>query len=553
MNQDILNTLVIDIEKAKKGAEIGTIKEYNVGGKKVKYIKTSKGWRPYSQKKAAQGEQQKQEENTTKEQSSTSQSAVGGAPSEDAVKTLIKYAKEADTENLKKFINNPNSPKWIVDIAKKELENRGENTESSSKESNAQEKKEISSKQENTANTSSKDGFKKITQTYVKVNRNTIVLNMKGDDKYKAKKGSFYMESEPNESLVAFKKKVKEAAEKHFSGNSSTDNSNQKTTQNQETKPTENSQSTSENAEVKQEEQRLSLDERAAAFKFKTEEEVSKYLVKRNSLDSIPEDDKNITVTKNSFSDPGVYFDLQTLIEKYKDDESVLEDGHNLLDFVYQTRISTDDVKVVNLFMKKNGLREVADDVSYLDDDQLLEYTNYTRESKLFCRKAYEKKMNSLLRKVNETYKGDTKDALYALTQYTGMAYTDYRLLNEGEIKDDNLQKMNDTLTELIDKHPLKENMVLTRRLSFHPYELNKMNKFFIAEVGDIIEDKSFQSFAIKPQNLFGSDFQITLLAKKGDKVMNALNQYELEYIVQRGVKYKVLKKGFNSIVVEIV
>ena len=552
MNQDILNTLVIDIEKAKKGAEIGTIKEYSVSGKKVKYIKTAKGWRPYSQKKAAQGEQQKQEENTTKEQSSTSQSAAG-APSEDAFKTLTKYAKEADTENLKKFINNPNSPKWIVEIAEKELENRGENAESFSKESNAQEKKEISSKQENTANTSGNDGFKKITQTYVKVNGNTIVLNMKGEDKYKAKKGSFYIESEPNESLVDFKKKVKEAAEKHFSGNSSIDNSNQETTQNQETKPTENSQSTSENAEVKQEEQRLSLNERAAAFEFKTQEEVSKYLVKRNSLDSIPEGDKNITVTKNSFSDPGVYFDLQTLIEKYKDGESVLEDGHNLLNFVYQTRISTDDVKVVNLFMKKNGLREVADDVSYLDDDQLLEYTNYTRESKLFCQKAYKKKMNSLLRKVNETYKGDTEDALYALSQYTGMAYTDYRLLNEGEIKDDDLQKMNDTLTELIDKHPLKENMVLTRRLDFHPFELNRMNKFFIAEVGDIIEDKSFQSFAIKPQKLFGSDFQITLLAKKGDKVMNAMNPSELEYIVQRGVKYKVLKKGFNSIVVEIV
>lgn len=32
------------------------------------------------------------------------------------------------------------------------------------------------------------NGFKKITQTYVKVDGQTIVLNMKGEDRYKAKK-----------------------------------------------------------------------------------------------------------------------------------------------------------------------------------------------------------------------------------------------------------------------------------------------------------------------------------------------------------------------------
>ena len=58
------------------------------------------------------------------------------------------------------------------------------------------------------------NGFKKITQTYVKVNGQTIVLNMKGEDKYKAKKGSFYMESKPNEPLNEFKKRVKEEFEK---------------------------------------------------------------------------------------------------------------------------------------------------------------------------------------------------------------------------------------------------------------------------------------------------------------------------------------------------
>lgn len=58
------------------------------------------------------------------------------------------------------------------------------------------------------------NGFKKITQTYVKVDGQTIVLNMKDEDRYKAKKGDFYMESEPHEPLGEFKKRVKEAFEK---------------------------------------------------------------------------------------------------------------------------------------------------------------------------------------------------------------------------------------------------------------------------------------------------------------------------------------------------
>lgn len=528
MNRDILNTLAIDIEKAKKGAEIGTIKEYNVGGKRVKYIKTVKGWRPYSQKKAAQGEQQKQEENTTKEQPSTTSTSQNttGAPSEDAVKTLTKYAKEADTENLKKFINNPNSPKWIVEIAKKELENRSENIESPSKESNTQEKKEIPSKQENTANTSGNDGFKKITQTYVKVDGNTIVLNMKGEDKYKAKKGSFYMESEPNESLVDFKKKVKEAAEKHFSDKQANNDKSAK-------------ESDNSNSAEKQE------------VYFKNKNDVRNFVKDRNKIKKSSEVYKNF---KNYISQRDLkeedFKEADRLIKNYKEG---YEEAGEVLDIVYNDPFfeSKDNRLKYNSLLVKNGFTPIADE-TLLNEEQAKDYKSYTFIEESKARSLYIKEEEKVASKLNDKER-------FALTCYKGYGYTFIRKYNYGEKSGDatyNGLKLSDfdkTLKNIIDKNPLQENLILTRRMQLNAFSPNRLNTYLTAEVGTIIEDKSFQSFGTQAQLDFGNDFQITLLAKKGDKVTNACNPTELEYIVQKNTKFKVLKKGFNSIMVEII
>ena len=111
---------------------------------------------------------------------------------------------------------------------------------------------------------------------------------------------------------------------------------------------------------------------------------------------------------------------------------------------------------------------------------------------------------------------------------------------------------MAQSIAEAIDKNPCKENLVLYRRLELR--EINSLNELLNAEVGSVIEDKSFSSFSLKQLNEFGSDFQITLLAKKGDKVTNINNTIdEYEYLTQRFSKFKVLAKGLNSIVVEMV
>lgn len=82
---------------------------------------------------------------------------------------------------------------------------------------------------------------------------------------------------------------------------------------------------------------------------------------------------------------------------------------------------------------------------------------------------------------------------------------------------------------------------------------INNLNQWLEANVGDVIEDKSFTSFSLDQISSFGNDIQITLLAKKGDKISNINNDFEYEYLVQKNSKYKVIAKGTNSIVVELV
>lgn len=57
-------------------------------------------------------------------------------------------------------------------------------------------------------------GFKKITQTYVKKDGKTVVIKMKSDNQYKATSPGFKLESKPYESLIDFKKRIKEELDK---------------------------------------------------------------------------------------------------------------------------------------------------------------------------------------------------------------------------------------------------------------------------------------------------------------------------------------------------
>ena len=153
-----------------------------------------------------------------------------------------------------------------------------------------------------------------------------------------------------------------------------------------------------------------------------------------------------------------------------------------------------------------------------------------------------------------KTIDNSTQDERDSLSLYTGSSYKAFRRCLNGNPYEGEMSKYKsdiENITKMIDKNRLTDNIVLVRRLEFKG--TNNLNKWLSLEEGDIIVDKSFTSFSLIHQTFFGNDFSITLLAKKGDPVMNALNSGELEYIVQRGTKFKVLEKGLNSVVVTIV
>ena len=198
------------IEKSKKGAPIGTERTYSNG---KTYIKTENGWKPKSGAKKAKKEDDQTDKTSSK------------------VNDVNSYASKASDEQLQAAINDKDALPEVKQAAQEELNKRnkkndkleiGDITNTSEKKSEKIIEEVLSQKLDKLKEDLTKkiddklneiNGFKKITQTYVKVDGNTIVLNMKGDDKYKAKKGDFYMESEPHEPLGEFKKRVKEAYE----------------------------------------------------------------------------------------------------------------------------------------------------------------------------------------------------------------------------------------------------------------------------------------------------------------------------------------------------
>lgn len=450
------------------------------------------------------------------------------------------------------------------------------------------------------------NGFKKITQTYVKVDGQTIVLNMKGEDKYKAKKGSFYMESKPNEPLNEFKKRVKEEFEKTLKKEESKSELAVEAKKPESTKVEEKKdkidkpvvkmdsiksqagiilygkilQKLDEGKAVEFTENgvdyRFSRDEDKGEYlledlsnnksmswlkhqgvfalkdnlkkldtkeekndvKFEAEKEFKEFLKKRNS--------QNDTLDKEQKERFGKVLDSVTIdenIEKRFKNYIEDEDFEEILS-KYPYLESTQRAEV-NKVLIDSGYLPVANGVLYSEWNgvKYKHFTGHTFEDEDEMIDYYEKQGKKL--KV-------TKTQYKALKRYMGTDYEAIRDYNYGKGGGTGIALMAQLIAEAIDKNPCKENLVLYRRLEAR--DMNSLNELLNAEVGSVIEDKSFSSFSLKQLSLFGSDFQITLLAKKGDKVANINNTVaEYEYLTQRFSKFKVLAKGLNSIVVEMV
>lgn len=232
------------IEKSKKGAPIGTERTYSNG---KTYIKTENGWKP----KVVLRKLKKEDDQTDKTSSK--------------VNDVNSYASKASDEQLQAAINDKDALPEVKQAAQEELNKRNPKEENNSNTGitdalqrllAAQEKGEIdlgeevlgkikdkleSQKQKKSESLTEEtldkkldklkeditskideklnelNGFKKITQTYVKQDGKTIVIKMKGDNQYKASSPGFKLESKPYESLVDFKKRIKEEFNKQFS------------------------------------------------------------------------------------------------------------------------------------------------------------------------------------------------------------------------------------------------------------------------------------------------------------------------------------------------
>lgn len=115
----------------------------------------------------------------------------------------------------------------------------------------------------------------------------------------------------------------------------------------------------------------------------------------------------------------------------------------------------------------------------------------------------------------------------------------------------ENIATHSTNISSYIDKNRLDSDIMLYRSLRMNSgYELDD---FYAAEVGDVIEDKSFSSFSLSASRSFGTDMQITLLARRGDPVANTGNDVNLEYIADKNSRFKVIAKGLNSMVVQMV
>lgn len=615
------------IEKAKKSSSIGTEKTW--GGKV--YIKTANGWKPKGKGKSSKKDEQPEVKTAkvdySQHASKASDEQLQAAINDKDASPEVKQAAQKEIENRKGKVSDDKSAKElgitsalqrildaqekgeldldssVLDKIKEKLAKNKEAKETKPIDEKTLDSKLDKLKQDISDSIDKKlnemNGFKKITQTYVKVDGQTIVLNMKGEDKYKAKKGSFYMESKPNEPLNEFKKRVKEEFEKTLKKEESkpeptveSKEPEQPKVEEKAKKPvvkmgiksqagiimygkilqqldegkavefTENGvdyrfsrdkeyvlEDLSNNKSIswpkhqgafvlKDNMKKLDTKEEKNDTKFEAEKEFREFLKKRNSQNSTLSDDQRERFTKALDSvtvDEGIK-------EKFKD-YIKNEEFDEILD--NYSRLKTNYRAEVNKMLIDSGYLPVANGVLYSEWNGMKykHFTGNTFEDKSEMENYYEEQGKKL--KVTDTQSK-------ALKRYMGTDYEAIRDYNYGKGGGKNAPLMAKAIAEAIDKNPCKENLVLYRRLEAR--DMNSLNELLNAEVGSIIEDKSFGSFSLKQLSEFGSDFQITLLAKKGDNVANINNTIgEYEYLTQRASKFKVLAKGLNSIVVEMV
>ena len=568
-------------EKAKKGAPLGTIKEF--GGKK--YIKAENGWKYYGKKKGSSQEE---------ESSDKPKEVEVESKEKDKVSELNQFATKATDKQLEAAMKDPEQTEAVKKIAKEELEKRKskeETIDSSEKEDKKQvlidhlkqqakltdkqievllsmfsvdemyknmKSKEKSQQKEKTEKQSEikkeetpKSDFKKITQTYVKVGDGNIIIKMQGDNQYKATKGKFSLLSEPNESLADFKKKVKEQYEDRSKLKEEIKSEIKKELK-EEAKPIEK--------QVKTKKQELR--ERSIDDKY-TKEVVKEYIKEAHGedeyIDSVVEN--KFVTAKSKISERDM-----TTVDRYLQNIEITNILKSKSDTLYYSEEKMSNLTILgNAFNgdDKNKTNQLAYNLALIRDGQKpylspMFYKEYNDQKYNVYDQSTMDVMNAAVKARELCYEREkyTKEEFQAIQYYTGTGYSSMRkhLMKGQDKNNEQLKKDIDNVASFIKKSPLKENVILSRRIEFD--DTKAFGFFQSLKPGDVYEDKSFTSFSLSQREEFGN-FQITCLAKKGQKFA-AVEKFssapgESEFVAQKGMKYKVLEVGKNSMVIEVV
>lgn len=188
-------------------------------------------------------------------------------------------------------------------------------------------------------------------------------------------------------------------------------------------------------------------------------------------------------------------------------------------------------------FLLSRGMPPIVDDLLYNAYDSGF----YESESA----NSYDKQAQKIIDKTSDPVWQSLKD-------YTDIGYKKIREYCQGKRYSDSYyeaQKVKN-ISKFISDNKIKKDRALFRCMK---NQSGSIDKILALEPGQTFSDKSFSSFSNEKLGGFGTDLQITLLAKKGDNIANAANLAEKEYIADKDTKYKVIAKGFRSMVVQIV
>lgn len=195
-----------------------------------------------------------------------------------------------------------------------------------------------------------------------------------------------------------------------------------------------------------------------------------------------------------------------------------------------------DGIEAFQKYLQEKGEPPVVDETS-IEDYGGISYKKISDGD-------YKKELSKIKEK-------STEDQIEAIDYYVDGGNYAIRKQLDGRLNNEKVERYINTLTDYIDnpENRISKNTPLYRCI---PY--NSVSKEILSlNVGDGFEDKSFSSFSTQRVTDFGQGVQITLLAKKGQKIANLLNDYQNEYLVQKGSKFKIISKGYRSVVVELV